>query len=284
MNVSVIFTADWHLMENNPPCRSDNFLETQLNKIKQIKKLQRKYNCEVIHAGDLFEKARPSIFLVARLMKVLPDNFKTILGNHDIPEHNLELIDKSAVNLLQKAGKLQILKGNHYNTNTKEYYLLNDKKAAISHIMTWEGKVPWPGCTDPEINTFFDRYPEADIIVTGHNHKTMCVEKNNKYIINPGSLTRHKADQMNHRPCVFLYDSNTNTISPHYLSINDNVISREYIDIENKKEEKLQKFIDSIQHKNINKLSYEDNINILLNENKISTKIKQIIQGWLEHE
>ena len=85
--VDVILTSDWHIMEHTPPCRIDDFLKTQLFKINQIKQLQHKYKCPIWHAGDLFEKARPSLYLLKRILKYFPEQFNTIFGNHDMPEH-----------------------------------------------------------------------------------------------------------------------------------------------------------------------------------------------------
>ena len=270
INVDAILTSDWHIMEHTPPCRTDDFLETELNKVKQIRKLQKKYDCPVFHAGDLFEKARPSLYLVKRLMEVLPSNFNTILGNHDLVTHNIELYDKSAIALIEGFNKLNLLSGKHYNQKQYEYIDFNDRKILITHEMIWQGKEPWPGCTDPEINELFKIYPEPDLILTGHNHKTIIAEKDDRLIINPGSLTRHKADQIKHDPCVFLYDSSINKAIPAYLKI------------EESKNKQLQKFIDNLKTTKVKEISFENNLEILLKQNNIPSKIEQIIKEWME--
>ena len=280
--VDVILTSDWHIMEHTPPCRIDDFLKTQLFKINQIKQLQHKYKCPIWHAGDLFEKARPSLYLLKRILKYFPEQFNTIFGNHDMPEHNMELWDKSGVGLLYETKVIDLFRGKNYGQKEPSYFTFKNRKILITHEMVWQGKEPWPGCTDPRIEELFNIYPEPDLILVGHNHKTMVVEKNDRLIVNPGSLTRHKADQMDHKPCVFLYDTAKNKAITHYLNINEGVMSREHIDVQKSKDLQLQKFVDSLRTKKAKSISFEKNVEILLNQNKISNKLQQIIKGWME--
>ena len=282
--VDAILTADWHIMEHQPPCRTDNFFLEQFYKMDQISILQEKYNCPVLHAGDLTEKARPSLYLVKLLMSRIPNKFFTILGNHDLPNHNIELFEKCAIALLSNSDKLTVLPFKHYGE--KEYeecsLTIKNKEILITHEMVWQGKSPWPGCTDPEIHELFDMYPDADLILSGHNHKTMTVEQDGRLIVNPGSLTRHKADQTEHRPCVFLYDSIKNKAVPHYLKINADVMSREHIEVQKSKDLRLQKFIDNLKINDTKNISFEKNVERLLKDNKVSNKMETIIQGWME--
>ena len=54
-----IITSDWHLRETTPRCRTDNFWETQWEKIKFIKRIQKEieydsgYPIPILHAGDI---------------------------------------------------------------------------------------------------------------------------------------------------------------------------------------------------------------------------------------
>ena len=62
--------------------------------------LQQKYDCPVYHAGDLFDYWKPSPALLAKTMEHLPKDFYTAYGNHDLPQHNIELAYKKIVNNL----------------------------------------------------------------------------------------------------------------------------------------------------------------------------------------
>jgi len=112
-----ILTADWHLREDTPTCRTDDFWEAQWNKVDQICQLQVKYNdCPILHAGDLFDHWKPSPFLLSTALLYLPEigrEFWTIYGNHDLPNHSIELAKKTGMMTLVNALAIEILPGCH---------------------------------------------------------------------------------------------------------------------------------------------------------------------------
>jgi predicted phosphodiesterase len=276
--------------ERNPPCRLDSHWEAQWDKVKQINDLMEEYGCDCIMAGDLFEHWKTSPQLLNRCLSDLPGGefnhhqLRTVIGNHDMPQHNLSNMDKSGFQTLSEAKKISVLKGNHWGFNEEETEIdtlfTTGPQIVIAHMMVWQGKLPWPGCTDPEADEVFDIFPEADLIITGHNHKTFTAEKGKRLLINPGSLTRHKADQVNHKPCVFLWSALTNTFKIHYLKTKKNVISREHIDIKKNKKAREEAFIEKLKNGWDVSLSFKDNLEIAFQKNKVSDKIKQLIYLW----
>ena len=103
-----ILTSDWHLREDTPICRTDNYWEVQWKKVDYISKLQKQYNCLVLHAGDLFDHWKPSPRLLREIILHIPDTFFTVYGQHDLPQHSLELTNKCGINVLQAANKLRV--------------------------------------------------------------------------------------------------------------------------------------------------------------------------------
>ena len=53
-------------------------------------------------------------YLLSETINHLPKKFYTVLGNHDLPQHSMELVDKCGVTVLEKAGKLVVLGGWHF--------------------------------------------------------------------------------------------------------------------------------------------------------------------------
>ena len=47
---SAILTADWHLRDDQPICRTDDFWSTQWRKVNAVTELQTRHGCPVIHA------------------------------------------------------------------------------------------------------------------------------------------------------------------------------------------------------------------------------------------
>lgn len=291
-SVDLILSADWHIMEKTkqPVCRTDNYWKTQWDKVNQILELQEKYDCPIELAGDFFETWKASPELINKCISVFfGKEIYTIIGNHDAPQHNTELMHKSAWQTLLLSSCFMYSK-NQLDWETKlekaKYKIFRKKrvkrKIVIAHIMAWQGKMPWPRCTDPHVGQIFGMFPDADLIVTGHNHKTFIAKKGKQLLVNPGSLTRHKADQIDHKPCVFLWDAGKNKIKRHFLKIKKDVISREHIDVKKEKDKRIDAFISKLKKSNDIDLSFENSLKKALQQNKSLKKYEKIIYNWLD--
>jgi len=285
--VSAILTGDWHLREDQPVCRTDNHETAQWNKVDFINDLQKKYNCPILHSGDLFNHWKPSPYLLSKTIKHLPDQFWTIYGNHDQPQHNMELVYKSGINTLLTAGKLKLIHTCHWGEEPKETSVLfpgveNDRNVLVWHVMTYQAKTPWPGCVDPMAGKLLRKYPEYSLILTGHNHKAFVEEYEGRLLVNPGSLTRHKADQINHKPRVYLWYAETNTVEPVYLPIEPDVISREHIEVIETRNNRIDAFISQLDSEWEAAVSFEENLKRFFSHNDVRKSIKDIVMNAIE--
>lgn len=280
---TAIFSADWHLTEKQPLCRTDDFWEAQWGKIKQIKNLCEMYNAPLFIAGDIFDQWKVSPLLTNLTIKSLPENTYIIAGNHDLPQHNLDFIEKSSLFTLTFSHKVKLLNQGHYGKNLDEikYYSFCGKKIVILHKFFWHKKLPWPGCEEPQAKILFKKFEKADIILTGDNHQTFTIEKNGRYIVNPGSLTRQKADQVKHKPCVFFWYGATGQIKPYFLDIKRNVIDRSHIEKDKEKDKKISKFMEKLDAGWSLSLNFEDNMSRTIKKNKLKKGVTQIINKWM---
>jgi DNA repair exonuclease SbcCD nuclease subunit len=274
---AAILTGDFHLRETSPICRTDDFWKAQWNKVDFIRDLQEKYQCPVLHSGDLFNHWKPSPYLLSTAIKKLPDQFFTVFGNHDLPQHSLEQKEKCGIETLKMAGKLTVLDGIHWEQDPAGI-----GEFVIWHVMTYIGKSPWPGCTDLTAFEILEKYPDFDLIVTGHNHKTFTWQIGNRLLVNPGSLTRMSADQTEHEPCVFLWYSETNTVKRVTLPFEKHVISRDHIDQPQERRERMEAYINNMQTGWQVGLSFEKNLERFFSNNKVTKKIRSIIWDSLE--
>jgi len=275
-----ILTGDWHLRESVPTCRTDDFWEAQWDKVKQVKALQEKYRCPVWHSGDLFDHWKPSPYLLSTTMTHLPEQFYTVYGNHDLPQHNWDMRDRCGIRTLEISGHLKTLSGVHWGQQPK----LNNSEFPIFvwHVMTWTGNPPWPGCTDLDGMSILEKYPDYRLILTGHNHKTFTVHHNGRILINPGSLTRQTADQIDHQPAVYLYDSVHNIVRPHYLDVTENVISRIHLDEVKERDDRIDAFVERLSKEWATGFSFEDNLNQFAQANNIRKSVMDIVWRALE--
>jgi DNA repair exonuclease SbcCD nuclease subunit len=289
-----IYTADWHLRETQPVCRTDNFVEeTQWNKVDFISDLQAEYGCPVYHTGDLFDYWKPSPALLSKTIEHLPKQFYTVYGNHDLPQHNLELAYKSGLYTLEKSQSLNSLNYNmHINGLTidgcswNQYPIDCEKRANIQilvwHILTYQGKEPYPGCSDPKAAKLLRKYPQYNLIVTGDNHTPFVEEYEGRLLVNPGSIFRMDADQINHKPRVYLWYADTNTVKPIYLPIENNVISRDHIKIKEQRDNRIEAFVSQLNGDWQASMSFEDNIKVFEKKNNVRQSVMDIVYKSME--
>jgi DNA repair exonuclease SbcCD nuclease subunit len=282
---SAILCSDMHLREQteNPTCRTDDWWAAQWKKIDFISDLQKRYDCPVIHGGDLFDNWKPSPFLLSETIKHLPDNFWTIYGQHDLPQHNLELAYKSGINTLAEAGKLTIFDDCHFEQFPNEASMLvhlsktKTVKVLVWHTFNFQGKPPWPGCEALPASKLLKKYPEYDLIVTGDNHQSFVEEYESRLCVNPGSMMRMTADQQDFRPSVFLWYAETNTVERVYLPIEPDVISREHIDRKQERDNRLEAFVSRLNTEWEADVSFEENVNRMMEENGTADSIREIV-------
>ncbi len=285
---TAILTADWHALElgSNPPCRQDDYMTAFTKKVKEISRLQEQHRCPILNAGDIFDHWKPSPELINHCCQIFPLNNWTVAGNHDLPQHNIDLFDKSGYGSLNYAGAIEHMDEQiSWNEDPDKWgnypILYNGKKVAVIHILTWKDELPYPGCKSPGVDSIFDMFPEADLIVTGDNHKTFTARKGDQLLINPGSLMRRRGDQINHRPCVFLWFAETNTYKIHYLEIDKNAVTRKYLDDEKELNENKELFLGKLNADWSTDFSFTDNVKRALESNQLSGSIRKLVYKWM---
>ncbi|MFP4025770.1 MAG: metallophosphoesterase family protein [Thiohalospira sp.] len=280
---TAILTADWHLREDIPDCRTDDFETAQWDKIRFISDLQKKHNCPVLHAGDLFHHWKPSPRLITLAIRYLPDNFYTIYGQHDLPQHNIQLSEKCGINTLIEAGKIKLLDGCHWDQVPEyESFMIDNKKILVWHIMTYTGVAPWPGCVAPQSMKLLKKYPQFDLILTGDNHKPFTVVYKKRLHVNPGNITRQAADQINYHPRIYLWYIETNTVEAVYLPISDGVISKEHLERKQKRDNRIEAFVERLNTEWESGISFEENLQRFKQNNNIPNEVMQIIYKSIE--
>ena len=111
---TAILTADIHLRDDIPVCRTDDFILTQAKKLDFISALQKQHSCPVLMAGDIFHKWKASPYLLAFAIEHFPKNSIAIAGQHDLPQHNFSNFDKSGLHVLEKAEIVKVLYNDDY--------------------------------------------------------------------------------------------------------------------------------------------------------------------------
>ena len=281
-----IFTADWHLRDTVPVCRTDDFHNAMWRKVDYIAELGRQYDCPVYHAGDLFDHWKPSPWLLSHTIDHLPDKFWTVYGNHDLPQHNLSLSERSGIHTLEAAEAARVLKGTHMGqTPTKEHAVrIAGRTIVVWHEGVWKRKPPWPGCTAWQAKDLLKEFPEFDVIVTGDFH-TPCVERyKGRLLVNSGSLMRQAADQIDYKPRVYLWNAEENSVVPAYLPIDVGAVSREHLDKVRDHDERINAFVAQLESEQLTELNFHANLDRYMRTNRksIDARTRQIVRDAVE--
>lgn len=297
-----ILLSDWHIREDKPICRIDNFWKAQETKIDFILNLANKNNCPILCGGDIGDKSRWS----CRLLEFIIDKFKNVEiyvvpGQHDLPEHRLDSWKESGIGVLHAAGAIKVILapetingkfnvypfpyGEEITNPEKEDNKLN---IAISHQMVIQNKPLWPDQIAPKGHELLKKYSSYDLILTGDNHNAFISEYENRILVNPGSIMRTTAAQINFQPRVYKWFANENKTQICFLPIEIGAVTKKHIEEKKQMDDKMKKFIEripsSITKGGQDEISFEQNMERYFNSNKTDKSIKNKIWEVIEND
>lgn len=281
-----ILCGDLHLRDSVPICRTDDFISVQWKKMDFICELQQKFDCVVLCGGDVFDHWKPSPYLLAETIKHLPDKFYTVYGNHDLPQHSLNLADRCGVNVLKEAKILTVLEGVHFGQEVQkeksnQYFAIKNRLILVWHYLTYI-TAPFPGATGGNAQVILRKYETPSLILTSDNHQSFYTTYEGRLLVNPGNLTRQTADQIDFQPRVALWYADTNTIEWVNLPMQEGVISREHIERTEQRDARIDAFVSKLNTEYETELSFEDNLEKFFAVNDVREPVKQIIYKCLE--
>jgi len=294
-----ILMADMHLRDTQPKCRRDDYWEAQETKITFIHELQVKHNCPILIAGDVFHEAKPSHYLLQWAIGFLPKGIVCIPGQHDLPQHNPELFLHSGLGVLYSAGNVRVLHkgwpghetfdlviwGFGWGSELKPVDPLfkeHKKEIALVHrlINRPTGDRTFPSADSPY--EIMDRLEGFDLIVSGDNHLPFVVKRGKQLLVNPGSMMRMTADQIDHRPRVYLWYADTNEVEPAYLPIEGGVIDRSHIEEPEARDARLEAYEARLREGVEVGVSFDDNMKEYIRKNKVEKPVADKVYEAME--
>lgn len=298
-----IITADWHLRSQRPRCRlDDDWLETQRNALEQIINYANEYEADVIVIGDIFhstaETTNEIIGLVQEVALCLERSGKSLYilaGNHDLPQHNLDNIHRSAFNILLNSKNiyhLDQLKINRQANNEVSASNFGaddnlDAEIIFKHVLCFpECATLPPSDKIVKPSELFAQFENAKYIFTGDYHRQFVHAKGKtKKLLNPGCLLRQAADMIDYTPSVFLIDFAGGELTYETLPIQDDVklITDEYLEKEEMRNNRIEAFIERIKENEHVTFDFLENVHSLMKNNKIEPEIKAAILELMEN-
>lgn len=292
----LILSADWHIRETTPECRTDDFIKAMEKKIDFI--LDLFPETPIIIAGDLFHRwylDRNERLIPGRLAwlikKLSKRTIYTVPGNHDLPEHSVDQQDKSAYEVLVNAKAVTDISKENASFSLYEVFgfpwgkevgaapsIKNRKKRiAATHQYVYKARPPFPNCPGRKGRVVIDENPGWDLIVSGDNHQSFYNEKNGRLLVNPGSIMRTTADQEDFQPRVALWYAEDNSIEWVDLPIESGVVSREHLERKEAREARVSSYVERLRTDIEAKLQFRDNMKTFLAENPVREEISNLI-------
>jgi len=167
--------------------------------------------------------------------------------------------------------------------------------ALIVHKMITLDKI-WAQQENYEVPGTFLRNNNFDLIVSGDNHnsfhywvkdvETESGKLEQRWLINCGSLMRSKIDQEDHKPCVWVYDTDTRSAEQIFLQIKpfNEVFDLEASASSRKRNERLAELADSLKKKSrIKGLDYKARVAKRIKElgESIKPKTKNMVEEMM---
>lgn len=289
----VILTSDIHLSEKKPICRGEeDWLGFQRKKLGWLSNLKEKLDCELIIAGDLFDKSSVGHELLNLAIDHLP-SCHLICGNHELRFHSMELFDKSCLGSLTRHDKFTLMSeplvigdyefvGFNFGDEFKPYE--GDKiGVAVCHELAYETE-PFPGAPkENNIKSMAKKLGGFKYLSIGDNHDKFTTKVGDLTIVNHGSLMRLTANQIDYQPSVFvLYDDGS--VEAIDVPIENDKISREHLEMKEIKDERIGAFVESIKDSNLSvDLNFIENLKINLASNKIDDSVVELLEEATDH-
>src|SRR4030042_2791170 len=140
MGINIISCADIHLRDSVPVSRTDDYMAAQTKKFSFLLESAERLGADIFCAGDLFQKSKSSSYLEAMaigMLKRFKNRFVIIPGQHDLPNHNLALIEHSSLWVLKESGAIEL-----HPTKYEEPVILDvaSKTVVLIHTMVHRDK------------------------------------------------------------------------------------------------------------------------------------------------
>jgi hypothetical protein len=258
-----------HIRSTVPRARKDDFAQAMELKLRFVLDLAQK-SPPLITAGDLLDVARSDQELeqwLIRLFREYGVETITVPGQHELPEHSLVQYGRSSMAVLEAAGVVRALtkdRGPIIHTNGWAFWgcawgetpdeTMQDRKR--KNMLIWHHMVTsdplWPTQEIVQPGRLLREYPWYDIILTGDNHSTVLdatgMDSYGKVrrLINPGSMMRQTAAQVNHRPCVFRYEGDHLAPEQIFLPIQQDVLDLTQLQEEKARDSRIEAFVERL--------------------------------------
>jgi predicted phosphodiesterase len=303
----IIHFTDPHYKDKAPITRTDDYAKALIDKTLKISKLAKKVKAKAVFCGgdvfDVKDSIKISYWLTNTLIQVFkefPCPVYSLIGNHDITYDRLDTIGKQPLGTLFESGALKHLDkvviddveiiGLDFTPANKteiEHFVIEkkeNKQIIIAHHNLFLGQTQF---YDEKAISYeqLSEVVNADIILNGHIHYPVdgkyIVKLNNKYFVNPGSLSRGSLtdDNLDRNVQVVLID--TEEMVPELVNLQvapaSEVFNIQAKEERKEKSRKIEEFVDNLKEAVVS-TDGDDIVSVMS-----SLKLKKLVKERVEH-
>jgi len=267
-----IFCADLHLRSDVPRCRKETeseWIETQRTQLRFIADLAFMHNCPVIIGGDIFHK--PNV--TDEIKNMLINEFSSvevhaIAGQHDLPQHSWDNVNRSSFGVLRNSGVLRSLSGIGELRMFGQPLVGTKTGLVFIHDLVFENekKIP-PNVRAKTADQILDEYPDAEWIFCGDQHHFFHYKKQRRHVLMSGCMNRQASDFLNYEPVVHYVDTDNNLINTIAVPDDVSMITDEHIAEKNDREDRIAAFVTLIRDAKSVSLDFSNNVFQAISEN-----------------
>ena len=228
-----------------------------------------------------------------------------VAGQHDLPNHRLDAMGKSAYGVLVKTGLIQHLEtkspleitsrgvalrlhGHSWGTPVEPLRSPHDLllEVAVVHRYVWTRKTGYPGALEESRLGKFQKILKGfEAVVVGDNHKPFSRPSKNRLpsVFGPGGFIRRKIDERDHRPSVGLLFSD-GTVRRHHLDVSGD----KFIDTpgaaEVLKSAGLQELLDELGNLADKALDFREAVTRRLEREGVPAPVRKIAMEAMDHD
>jgi len=296
--MKILCLGDLHLTDNRPANRTDDYWETCKRKLNFIfDTVDLEHVDAILSPGDVTNSPALSNLELRELISLfktrLKVDFFTTYGQHDLryrtrPQAALPLLEEAIgpemFHVMDKNTSIDFER-THTTINASAYGeevpdpIEDHFNILIIHRMIIEEKL-WNAQAEYEPSNTFLRQHNYDLIVSGDNHKSfITTTKGNRVLINCGAMLRSNIGQVDHKPFIVLFDTETRKYEKIYIPIEDGekVFKIGEVELAKERNANLETFISGLSSSKSIDLTFEDNLKRFIKENGIDEEVSKII-------
>lgn len=236
-----ICTSDWHLSGTRPLMRTDSdWIATQKKHLDVLFTVAQAYDATVLVAGDVFDVPTVPPVILNMVLSTLMRWPKTyfIAGNHDLPYHTVTKMEQCSFGAVRKVSP-------YFPSDmiVTDFGCLTDQTEG--HVVMAHAFSVKDGSDIPPMREaltaveWYNRYPEAKLIVIGDNHIPWFERTEGPLIVNCGCLIQRTATDAQHSCGFYIVDTDRHECLYHDLSsMSEGCIDLSYL--EKAKEDKIR--------------------------------------------